>query len=262
MSLSDRQKSEITSFLKSKIRQKLKQYDKRETPAMPFHFRLLGKDRMAVYSFVASINTSLGGAIFEGIAKLIASERYVEAQSQFGGFNNTISTEAQIVIQDIIDDLTTGRSVPNKIAETKRIIAVAQNGAFKQQKPAKIDLYLKSKEGIEYYFDLKTVKPNKGDFQKFKRSLLEWIAIRAAKDSKVDIRTLLALPYNPNEPEPYDRWTMKGIFDVQNELMVGVEFWDFIGGAGTYEDLLKIFEDVGISLKPELDEAFKKFGNN
>ncbi len=32
---------------------------------MPFHYRLLGKDRMALYSFIHSLNTAFGNSIFD-----------------------------------------------------------------------------------------------------------------------------------------------------------------------------------------------------
>ncbi|MCX7997411.1 MAG: TdeIII family type II restriction endonuclease [Leptospiraceae bacterium] len=66
------------------------------------------------------------------------------------------------------------------------------------------------------------------------------------------------MPYNPYEPKPYERWTIKGMLD-DSELMVGKEFWDFLGGEGAYEDLLSCFEEAGISLREEIDEYFQKF---
>jgi len=46
---------------------------------------------------------------------------------------------------------------------------------------------------------------------------------------------------NPYEPKPYQRWTLKGMLDLTYELKVAAEFWDFLGGAGAYEDLLNCF---------------------
>ena len=36
----------------------------------------------------------------------------------------------------------------------------------------------------------------------------------------------------------YERWTLKGMLDLKYELRVPEEFWDFLGGTGTYNDLL------------------------
>ena len=78
---------------------------------------------------------------------------------------------------------------------------------------------------------------------------------------KAKVNTLIAIPYNPYEPEPYHRWTMKGMLDLKHELKVAEEFWDFLGGTGAYEDLLDCFERAGIELRPEVDKHFAKFKN-
>ena len=52
---------------------------------------------------------------------------------------------------------------------------------------------------------------------------------------------------------------MRGILDLKNESKVGDEFWDFLGGKGTYQDLLDCFEQVGIELSEEIDEYFARF---
>jgi hypothetical protein len=52
---------------------------------------------------------------------------------------------------------------------------------------------------------------------------------------------------------------MRGLIDLNNELKVAEEFWDFIGGKGTYDDLLGCFERVGIELRGEIDAYFEKF---
>lgn len=49
------------------------------------------------------------------------------------------------------------------------------------------------------------------------------------------------------------------IADFPNEIKVAEEFWDFLGGKNTYEELLQVFEDVGIELRPEVDAKFATF---
>lgn len=51
MALSKLQRTEIENLLKQQIRRKLSDYSP-ETNNMPFHIRLLGKDRMALFSFI------------------------------------------------------------------------------------------------------------------------------------------------------------------------------------------------------------------
>ncbi|MFA7402147.1 MAG: TdeIII family type II restriction endonuclease, partial [Bacteroidales bacterium] len=102
-------------------------------------------------------------------------------------------------------------------------------------------------------------KPNKGGFKEFKRTLLEWVAVSLAQNKEAKINTLIAIPYNPYEPKPYSRWTMAGMLDLDKELKVAAEFWDFLGGEGAYNDLLDCFERIGIELRPEIDAYFAKY---
>lgn len=258
MGLSNSQRNQIADLLKEQIRRKLAEYSP-ESSNMPFHVRLLGQDRMALFSFIQSINTMLGTSVFEQVAVTIATPHFKRAINQYKDFNNTISDQAQAVIQRIVDDLRAARTQPDKPAEIAAILQVAQKGTLKRVKRPRIDLFLETKDGTEYYFDLKTAKPNIDEIVGFKRKMLEWVAIRGAVSPKPKIYTGLAIPYNPYEPQPYNRWTFQGMFDLPNEIKVAEEFWDFLGGKNTYEELLQIFEDVGVALRPEIDAKFIAF---
>ncbi len=260
MSLSSSQQENIEALLKQQIRRKLNEYA-HEPNAMPFHVRLLGRDRMALYSFIQSINTMLGSSVFEKIAVIIAIPNFKRAVSQYKNFNNTISKNAQNEIQTILDDLTMLAKKADKTVETTRIMKVARMGEIKSIRRPRIDLFLETHEDVEFYFDLKTAKPNLGGIKEFKRTLLEWVAIRGAIEPQAKIHTLLAIPYNPYEPEPYARWTFQGMFDLPLELKVAEEFWDFLGGENTYQELLNVFEKVGIELRTEIDDRFSGFSN-
>jgi type II restriction enzyme len=130
---------------------------------------------------------------------------------------------------------------------------------MKKVKPTVVDVWLESKSNELFLFDIKTAKPNAGGFKEFKRTLLEWVAAVLAEDPKAKVNTIIAIPYNPYEPQPYNRWTMRGMLDLPNELKVAEEFWDFLGGKGTYNELLDCFEKVGVELRPEIDKYFSKF---
>lgn len=129
---------------------------------------------------------------------------------------------------------------------------------MKTVKLTKVDIKLVSNTGEVYFFDIKTAKPNAGGFKEYKRTLLQWVATYLAENPTAIVQSLIAIPYNPYEPKPYSRWTMMGMIDLPNELKVGNEFWDFLGGVGTFEQLLDIFERVGIKLRPEIDAYFSK----
>lgn len=257
MSLSENQITKIENVLRNSLRHKFLHY-KPEPASMPFHTRLLGKDRLALYSFIHSLNTNFGTSIFEPVGLALAQKSFKLATSQATA-GDQISSEAQKEIQKIIDGLNTATSLPNKKEEINRIRKVCQKGQMIKVKPTKVDLMFESKEGAYFLFDIKTAKPNAGGFKEFKRTLLEWVAVILAKNPNADVNTFIAIPYNPYEPEPYTRWTMRGMLDLENELKVADEFWDFLGGKNTYKDLLDCFERVGIELREEIDNYFNHF---
>lgn len=257
MSLSNSKKEKIKSILKESLKKKFKNYNP-ETKHMPFHTRLLGKDRLTLFSFIQSLNTTFGTSIYEPVAIALAEDRFKKANNQVKT-HQFISEKAHIQIQKIIDGLNTASKEPDKLDEIESIRKVCQSGNMSEVKLTKVDIWLEDHKNVNYLIDMKTVKPNIGEFKGFKRTLLEWIAAELSDNSKMKIKSMLAIPYNPYEPEPYNRWTMKGMFDLKQEILVGKELWDFIGGKGTYEELLDCFEKVGIELRPEIADYFKKF---
>jgi len=256
MALTKEQIKKVENTIRESLRNKLLKY-KPETSNMPFHYRLLGRDRMALFSFIHSLNTTFGTSIFEPVAETLASLKFALAQKQFV-VGDTITEQAQLEIQHIMNELTIGKN-PNKVEEIERIRKVATPGKMNKLKTVKVDLCVKSNDGVVHLFDLKTAKPNISNFKDFKRTLLEWIAIYLSKHPDANVKSYIAIPYNPYEPKPYERWTLRGMLDLDNELKVAEEFWDFLGGEGSYLELLDCFERVGIELRPEIDKCFSKF---
>jgi len=253
--LSISQKDYIQEVIIDSLRKKFQNYSP-ESSNMPFHYRLLGKDRMALFSFIQSLNTTFGTSIFEPSAVALAKNNFTKVESQYI-VGNEIYSNCHHKVQEIINNLTIDPK-PDKKSELS-LLRKTLDGKINVLKPAKVDLYVETSSGEQYLFDLKTVKPNKGDFQKFKQTLLEWAGIALTKNKNTNIHTLIAIPYNPYEPEPYQRWTMAGMLDLKRELMVAEEFWNFLGGEGAYQELLDCFEKAGITLRPEIDKYFSKF---
>jgi len=256
MTLSESQKNHIQQVIKTCLRNKFQNY-KPESNNMPFHYRLLGKDRMALYSFIQSLNTTFGTSVFEPVAVALAKDRFKQAVAQHV-VGKTISEACQQSIQKIMNGLTIGNN-PNKPNEIEQLRKAVGKGEINELRTVKVDLFLESKDGEIFLFDLKTAKPNISNFKDFKRTLLEWAGIVLTQNPKAKINTLVAIPYNPYEPQPYERWTLKGMLDLEHELKVAKEFWDFLGGDDAYEDLLDCFEKAGIEMREEIDKYFSRF---
>ena len=248
----------IKEVIRNNLRNKFANYVPTSND-MPFHIRLLGKDRMALFSFIQSLNTTFGASLFEPVAVSLANtnEYFIFAERQHDP-GRYISENAQNVIQEIMNKLSIGE-IPNKSEEVEKIRQVCKLGQQRDIKTVKVDLFLKTKFEELFLFDLKTAKPNKSNFKDFKRTLLEWTALELYNSPHAKVNSLIAIPYNPFAPQPYQFWTSTGMLEKEKELKVAEEFWDFIGGKGAYEDLLDCFEKVGIEMREEIDNYFLRF---
>ncbi|MCK4446542.1 MAG: TdeIII family type II restriction endonuclease [Candidatus Marinimicrobia bacterium] len=251
MPLSKTQKDKIRILLSNKIEKKLKSYG-RETTSMPFLARLIqDNEKIAAYSFIHSMATTLGMSIYEDVSVIIASETAQECFRNYG-VGGAISKEQKTVINNIVAKLRNGERKANIEKEIKEVLSAShKNGKF--QKSGNIADFYMIRNNKEYYFEIKTVKPNIDVFEKSKTKLLEWVARRRKK-----INVFLAFPYNPYHPKPYSRFTEVGMMDSPNDFLVGDEYWDFIGGKNTFPALLKAFDEVGKEFKEKLKAKFKQ----
>jgi predicted nucleotidyltransferase len=257
MALSSKTEIEIAELITNTVREKLRDY-RPETIYMPFHHLLLGKDRYAMFSFIQSLNTTFGLSIWEQVAVILAkgAKRYGERQYKLLG---EIDNETEKLINELYYKLRKGEIATNKINEIEIIRNKIKRGEAKKDPDSIVDLFVRVNDE-ENYFDITSAKPNMKEFVALKLKLLRWTALRLSQDKEVKVYTRIAIPYNPYHPEPYERWTLKGLYDLEKgEILVGEEFWNFVAGDNIYEELLSVFQKVGIELRCEIDDKFAEF---
>jgi len=257
MALNRETREEIRKLLINIVRNKLREY-KPETKHMPFHFRLLGRDRYAMFSFIQSMNTTFGISIWEQVAVILARSAGFQAERQYD-LLGSIDPETERLIQNIHYDLRAGRRQVNKFEEIELIRKSIKKGAPKKDPDSRVDLFVKIGDE-ENYFDITSAKPNMKEFAALKLKLLRWTALRLSQDKNAKVFTRLAIPYNPYHPQPYQRWTLKGLYDLdKGEILVGEEFWNFVANDNIYDDLLDVFQEAGDELREEIDRKFAQF---
>jgi len=254
MSLLLRTKNEIAELLTTTVREKLRTYQP-ETAHMPFHHRLLGKDRYAMFSFIQSMNTTFGISIWEQIAVILAKGSGHHAERQYKLLGE-IDKGTEKLINEIYYKLRKSEITANTMRDIKQVRSRIKEGQAKQDPDSTVDLFVRMKRD-EIYFDITSAKPNMKEFVSLKLKLLRWTGLRLSQDKNINVFTKLAIPYNPYHPEPYERWTLRGLYDLERgEILVGEEFWNFIASSNIYEELLEVFQDVGKVLKSEIDKKF------
>lgn len=208
-------------------------------------------EKVAAYSFIHSIATTLGMSIYEDVSKIIAEETAKECFTKYD-VGGVISREQKSVIDDIVRKLRNSEKKADCAQEAKDVLkASAKDG--KAQKDGAIADFFMVRNGVEHYFEIKTVKPNIDVFTKSKVKLLEWVARR-----RTPVKTFLAFPYNPYYPEPYERFTEQGVLEKGKEFLIGKEYWDFLGGNNTFEQLLGLFDIVGKKFKEKIQQKIKQ----
>ena len=154
MGLSTKTANKITELLITTVREKLRSY-KPETVYMPFHHRLLGRDRYAMFSFIQSMNTTFGTSIWEQVAVILAegAGRYAKRQYKLLG---EIDSETEELIREIHYKLRAGEIAANKIEEIEQIRKKIKRGEPKVDPDSTVDFFVKIDEE-ENYFDITSV---------------------------------------------------------------------------------------------------------
>lgn len=241
--------NEIKTLLKSKISEKLENYS-RETSSMPFLAKLMqDTEKVAAYSFIHSLATTLGMSIYDKIAEIAASTTYDIVKTSYD-VEGEISDEENTIISRVLQEIKNEKRKADKGKEIMEILQCKSKNGRKIK--VRADLFLK-KGNDEYYIEIKTAKPNIDVFAKSKEKLLQWVALR-----KMKVNTLLAIPYNPYHPIPYNRFTMQGYLDEAEELYVADRFWELLGGEGTYREILDIFDAVGKEFKEKIQSKIRE----
>ena len=259
MALSDQTRRQIENLLVKTVEEKLENYTP-ETDAMPFHYRLLGRDRYVLFSFIHSMNTTFGASLWEPIAVMLAKSAGYEAVQHYKLLGE-VDGKTETAIMLLHRALRAGTATVSKKKETEVISSTILPGSNKKDPDMTVDLFVRIGDQ-ENYFDITAAKPNMKEFAALKLKLLRWTGLRLSQDKKSDVWSRLAIPYNPYHPKPYERWTLKGLYDLNaGEILIAENFWNFVAGGDVFQELLDTFEVAGKKLRPKLDAKFKEFAN-
>ncbi len=235
-------KNEIIKILETCIDNTITRVEEQKN-YRPFHEALLTKELITASAFERSFSTSFGQGPIEEISKIIAQEDCIECERQRETMVN-VNKGANDEIGRIVSSLRSNDANPNWKNEVSRVAAF-NKGDYIVRKVLS-DLYIKRKDE-EIFISIKTVKPNIDQTEIAKKDML------LLKAHNSDFKTFLCLYYNPGGDKKSDyNWTMPfKIFNMHKDecVLIGEEYWDFIGKKGTYKELLKIFEQVGASTR-------------
>ena len=242
-------KAEIKQILLTCVENAIKRTNKKiieNISLKPFHTALLTPEIVRISSFERSFSTSFGQGPIEKISKLVAISNGFEASLQKELMVNVFKGAVDEA-ERICSALRSGSQAPNWEKEIQTIAAFTKGDTLVRR--VITDLYLK-KSGIEHFISIKTVTPNLDQSEKAKNDML------LLKAENHDYQTYFGLYYNPSGPLRTDykhNFPMK-IFNMHTDkcVLIGKDYWDFLGGDGAYEELVLIFAEVGETTKATL----------
>lgn len=205
----------------------------------PFHLAILPPEAVRLSSFERSFSTSLGNT-FEECAKLIALDRHQEVVRSCvltGRISRKCLTEIERV-RSLID----GGHPVNYPKIVERVLKANTKQEVLIRTIA--DIYIKTSAGQEIYFEIKSPKPNKGQGIEVTDRLLRTHAIKGL--GPPEVKTFYAMAYNPyGTRKDYKHSFATQHLDMKNQVVIQDEFWDIIGGPGTFKELLESYSEVG-----------------
>jgi hypothetical protein len=215
-------------------------YSSRRGMLKPFHEAIIPPEILRVSTFERSFSTKLG-TTFEECARLIALQTYAVAERGYRA-SGQMPAAAAAKIEAIVTRINEGHT-PDFPALIAEVLEVSDEEWV--ERPAIADLYLRDQAGHEYFFEIKSPRPNKGQCLEVAERLLRIHAIK--QKARPYVNAYFAMAYNPYGTclADYRHSFSLQYLDMQNEVLLGADFWALIGGEGTYEELLEIYCEVG-----------------
>ena len=198
------------------------------------------------------------GGVWEKLAVQVAKAYHGDC-SQGVSVQGIIGEESLRRIQEVLNRLEHGvngkrKEKPNWNKELAYILAGGGNPI-----PVSVvcDILIESKlTGETYAFELKAPLPNSDQIKVSKEKMFKLLAMRES----VVKNAYYALVYNPYGKNKEDyAWSFpKRWFDMtrDNCVLIGEEFWNLIGGEGTYQSFIGEINKLGAVYKERIYKEF------
>ena len=254
--MNDKTRREVKEYMRSYAlnlirsrRNRVDEFVEKALKKYPFHIIFFPLDYIVISEVERSITAGVGLAFYTGIAERIARERFSDVRKNHT-FCFELNEGSVRKIDDILEALDRKRRKPDVMAEMREILAASSGTKVRVDVTA--DFYIGDYEyrgeRVPVLIEFKTPWPKKEDCVRSKRRIL---LFRVAHG--FEALAFIGFPYNPFRTEKDIWWTTKQFFDLDHEVLFGEDLWNFIGGPGTYNELVAIAEEVSREVKPEVD---------
>jgi len=238
----------IHTLLKNFAQKSLKNYDLEKLKRQyPFHRLFFDEVSLVAFKQERSVVTKMGMHLYPELARIIALANYKDVVRE-KLIKGTVNIDTANTIDRIVTELRNNLRSPGHSKEIKEIQAEYHIESKKVELQMRADIYIGDYPGGPFFAEIKSPLPNLDVCAETKKKILTFETILEGQNPK----GFLAFAYNPFETRAnYKHGFTNRIMDMGIEILMAEEFWDFIGGSGTFDILLAIIEEVGNELRAE-----------
>lgn len=224
--------------------------------AKPLYAALVPDEIFKGSHFERRFVTPFGG-VWEKLAQVVAIEAHGNC-AMGHSVNGIVGSESLRRIQEILNKLEHNKKgeiniKPNLETELKYI---QEGGGEPIPVSVTCDIFIHNEEtNTKYAFELKGPLPNSDQTKVSKEKMFKLLAM---SPKQVDF-AYYALPYNPYGKKEDYKWAFPmRWFNMQNDssVLIGNEFWELIGGTGTYNNFIK---EVNLLGKEYRERIYREF---
>lgn len=218
----------------------------------PFHAALLSDEALFWSRFERSFSTSFGQRVIEEISKVVALAGGATEASRQKQTEIHIDSGIDAAINAHMNSLRAGSSAHSWDVTVAEIARAPRTGVLVTHHVIS-DLWW-VKDGINNFMSIKTVKPNIDQTAVAKQDMLRLLF------ADPTCRVYFGLYYNPygEERTTYAHNPPMGIFNFRADpvVLIGRDYWDTLGGEGTYNIVLEIAQEVGADTRARLQDLY------
>lgn len=198
------------------------------------------------------------GSAWEKLA-IVAAKKGLGHGDKGVSIKGQVNSERLRRIQEVLNNLEHSEKGKKKIKpDWKKELKYILEGKSKKLIPTTVicDVYAEDKKNKKKYaFELKAPLPNSDQTKVSKEKILKLYSMEPVQ---ID-GAYYALPYNPYGKRTDYSWAFPARwFDMKKDdiVLIGDEFWEKIGGTGTYKAFIKAVNEIGKGYK---DRIYREF---
>ena len=197
------------------------------------------------------------GSVWEKLAQVVAIEAHGNCSMGYN-IEGTVGSESLRRIQEVLNKLEQNKKGVEKIKPNweQELKYIQQGGGNPIPVNVICDIFIHNETTkIKYAFELKGPLPNSDQTKVSKEKMFKLLAM---EPKQVDF-AYYALPYNPFGTKEKYKWAFPmRWFNMQKDssVLIGNEFWELIGGKGTYNNFIK---EVNLLGKQYRERIYKEF---